>query len=474
MNSAAIWQMAFGIIIMLAMLAVAAGAKRTTSIGVLLVLIPFQTIDTRYGTSSVIITYALAGMLLLNGGLRQRMLPSLALIVLAYCVSLALADKKMFSYHVLFMFQFFSCLIAFILAYNFAVLSEHARSVMNVLLLINGLAIAYCLLQLSVGPGERFIPLGIDEFKFNLNRHPGDPRLVGPFDNPGSTAGYFALMSLVCFVEFMFSRGKRRLLVSVIAGFNLLGLVATANRAGFLVLLAMAPLLLFSYRRELGAKKVLQYAVVGMTVLAGSAAFAVAFTDFNRMFDRMETVTETEGGIPATRQGGWPVAIAKIRENPWFGEGPHFWTREDAEDVRQGPYEFEAGGAVTTAYDNYPHSLYLYLLRTVGIFGFVAVIAFFVRAWFLLLAAVKREPMGYRSALVRMGLFLIPAFLISQLTLEFHRPSTIDYAQFIFALVGLLVGVGDKCNVSVGRQAAETAGPMSVVVEGSRVRQGVN
>lgn len=457
MKSSAIWQLSFGIIIIFMMLGVAAGAKRTTSIGVLLVLIPFQTIDTRYGSSSVLLAYALAGMLLLVGDLKQRMLPFLALILLAYFTSLALADKKLFTFHVLFMFQFFSCLVMFILAYNFAVLAKNERTVMNILLAINGLVIGYCLLQLSVGPGERFVPFGIDEFKFNQNRDPGDPRLNGPFGNPGSTAGYFMLMSLVCFVEFMFSVGRRRLMVCVMGGFNMLGLVATANRAGFLVLLAMAPLLLFAYRRELGAKKVLQYAVVGLVVLAGSAAFAVAFTDFNRMFQRMETVTETEGGIPATRQGGWPIAIEKVRANPWFGEGPHFWTREDAEDFRQAPFEFEPGGAVTTAYDNYPHSLYLYLLRTVGLFGLLAVVAFFVGAWYVFNSAVKHEPTGYRSALVRLGLFLIPAFLISQLTLEFHRPKTMDYAQFIFALVGLLVGVSDRLRQRPAERAFEHA-----------------
>ena len=191
-------------------------------------------------------------------------------------------------------------------------------------------------------------------------------------------------------------------------------------------------------------------------VINGKARTEKYARDFNRMFERMETVTETEDGIPATRQGGWPVAIEKIRERPWFGEGPHFWTREDAEDVRQGPYEFEEGGEIVTAYDNYPHSLYLYLLRTVGVFGFVAVIGFFIRAWHILLGAVRMEPTGYRSALVRLGLFLIPAFLISQLTLEFHRPNTMDYAQFIFALVGLLVGVSDRSRQAVAAPVAKS------------------
>jgi O-antigen ligase len=458
LNSSAIWQMSFGLIIVFVMLAVAAGAKRTVSIGVLLVLVPFQTIDTRYGSSSILIAYALAGVLLLNGGLKVRQLATLSLIVLAYFVSLGFADRGMFTRHVIFMFQFFSCFVVYLLAYNYAILVKDERSVVTILLLVNVLAIAYCGLQLSVGPGERFIPFGIDEFKFNLNRHPGDPRLVGPFDNPGSTAGYFALMTLVCAVEFMYATGKRRLLVCGIVGFNMLGLVATGNRAGFLILLAMAPLLLFAYRRELGMKRIVQYSLGGAAALALMATIAVTFTDFNLMFNRMETVTETEGGIPTTRSEGWPVAIEKIKQRPLVGEGPYFWTAEDAEDIEQLQYEFDEGGEIDTAFDHYPHSLYLYLLRTVGLVGLVAVLAFFVRAWFTLRSALRAERVGYRASIVRLGLFLIPTFLISQITLEFNRPSTMDYAQFIFMLVGLLVGTSDRLGVATSERVTDARG----------------
>jgi O-antigen ligase len=107
--------------------------------------------------------------------------------------------------------------------------------------------------------------------------------------------------------------------------------------------------------------------------------------------------------------------------------------------------------------------LYLYLLRTVGIFGLLAVVGFFVRAWFILYRAAGRalvEP--YQSAMVRMGLFVIPAFMIAQITLEFHRPATMDYAQFIFALMGLLVGVSDRNVVPVeAAVVVQTARPES-------------
>ena len=169
------------------------------------------------------------------------------------------------------------------------------------------------------------------------------------------------------------------------------------------------------------------------------------------MFMRMEKVTEMEGGVPATRQSGWPVALEKIRQDPWFGEGPYFWTAEDAERTGELRVEFEELGELSTAFDPYPHSLYLYQLRTVGIFGLVAVLAFFLRAWRIVYVSTRRETGGdYRSAFVRLGLLLIPAFLVAQITLEFNRPGTIDYAQFILALMGLLVGSSDRNRVDTG------------------------
>lgn len=452
MTSASIWQISFGLILVLVMLAAALGAKRAFSIGALLVLIPFQTIDTRYGSSSVLIAYALAGVLLISGGLKPRMLGAIGLIVLAYCTSLALADRDMFMRHVLYMFQLFSSLVVFLLAYNYALLVKNERSVMSVLLAINALAVVYCALQLTVGPGESFVPLGVDEFKFNLNRHPGDPRLVGPFDAPGSTAGYFALMTLVCAVEFMFSKGRRRVLVCLLIVCNVLGLVATGNRTGFLVLLAMSPILMFSYRRDLGTATVLRYCVGGAALLAVVAAATVTLTDFDQMFLRLETVTQTEEGVPLTREAAWPVAIEKIKRDPWLGEGPYFWTAEDAEKINQLQVEFDELGTLDTAFDQYPHSLYLFLLRTVGIIGLVVVVGFFLRVWHVLFQELrKNDAIIYRRAIIRLGLFLIPAFLIAQITLEFIRPTTMDYAQFIFALMGLLVGTSDRSKLAASK-----------------------
>jgi O-antigen ligase len=339
------------------------------------------------------------------------------------------------SYHAIYVFQLFSCLVVFLLAYNFSLLVESERTVIDILLTINVLALGYCALQLSAGPGVGFVPFGIDALEFNKNRHAGDARLVGPFDNPGSTAGYFTLMLMVCAVELTFSQGRRRLLVQALILLNLVAIVATGNRAGFLVMVAMFPVLLLLFKKELGARRVTQYLVGGVAVLAIASAVVISYTGFGRMFERLGDVTETENGVPMTRTLTWPIAIEKIKEHPWVGEGPFFVDPETANQL----------GWLRSEMSPYPHSLYLFLLRTIGVVGLIPFVWFFIQAWRLLYAKLKRGPVNdYSSALLRLGLILIIAFLIAQITLEFNRTTTIDYTQFIFALVGLLVGIADR------------------------------
>jgi hypothetical protein len=447
MKSAAAWQLSWALLCVLAVYLLASSTKRPIAIGALLVLIPFQFITTRYASSSVLMAYALAAILLISGGLKVRMLPELALIMLAYVASLALAGGELLTWQIVTLFQLFSCMVVFLLAYNFSRSVENERSVMNVLLATNALTLTYCVLQLSAGPGERFVPFGIEAFAFNSNRDASDPRLIGPFGTPGNTAGYLTLMIILCFAELTKSSGRRRLLVQVIAGLNLVALIATGNRAGFLILVATFPVLLIVFRRELGVRRVLQYGVGGVAVMAVALAVAVTYTDFGTMLNRLETVTETEDGVPQTRAYTWPIAVEKIKRDLWFGEGPYWLTQEDAENMGIMRGRIDESGRTVTAYDPYPHSLYLYLLRTVGVVGLAAMLWFFVRAWGLLYASLRRCPLdSYRSAILRAGLVLLPAFMGAQITLEFLRATSMDYAQFVFSLVGLLVGIGDRSS----------------------------
>ncbi len=309
MTSSVAWNMAWALIAVIAIFALAAGTKRTVSIGVLLVLIPFQQIHTPYASSSVLIAYVLAAVLLIQGGLKLRMLPSIAMIIFAYFASFALAnDPSMRLWHMTFMFQFFSCFVVFLLAYNFALLVENGRSIFDVLLATNVLAILYCGVQLWVGPGESFVPFGIEELALNKNRHAGDPRLVGPFDNPGTTGGYFTLMVLVCAVDLMFAQGRRRWLLWAVVVCNLFGLVATGNRASFLVLLAIFPAMLFVFRRAAWHKE-------SRTVLGGRRVGACrgGYACRDRFRIQSDVHADGDGDRDGRRRSGDPQAWA----GPW-------------------------------------------------------------------------------------------------------------------------------------------------------------
>lgn len=444
MSSSNIWLLSWGLIAVIVIVVLTLSTRRVVAIGALIVLIPFQVVETRYASSSVLMAYAMAGLLAIGGGLKLRMMPAIGLIMLAYLISLSQAERYL-SMHVIEIFQFGSCLVVFLLAYNYARLVREDKIVINTLLAMNSAIIVYCALQLSAGAGNSFVPFGIDSLAFNSNRDPSDPRLVGPFDNPGTTAGYFTLMTLIAAVELIFSAGSRRLFVQILVVANMAGILATGNRASFLILLAAFPMFIVIFRRELGARRVAQYLVSGVAALAIASTIIITYTGFGNMFRRLDSVTEMEGGVPTTRAGTWPVAIEKIKANPWVGDGPHFFRAEDAETLKIMRAQHEELGEMTTAFDPYPHSMYLFMLRTVGIIGLVALLWFFGQAWRETVMALNRQAANpYRVAVLKIGLVVIVAFLIGQITLEFNRPTTMDYAQFIFALLGLFVGMADR------------------------------
>lgn len=450
MSSSNIYVLAIGLLAAIAIVILTASTRRVVALGALLLLIPFQIVETRYGSSSILMAYAMLAALLLTGNLKVRMLPAIGLVLLAYLVSLTQA-RAFLTLHAVELFQLASCFIVFLLAYNYARFVKSERSIVDLLIAINVLVLIYCALQLSAGAGQAFSPIGMKEFAFNVNRDPSDPRLVGPFDNPGTTAGYFTLMTLILLVELMAVPSARRRLIQVLILANVAGIVASGNRASFLVLIAAFPVLLMAFRTELGPRKFFQYMIGGISAVMVASALMAALTGFGNMFARLEKVTETEDGLPMTRAGTWPLAFEKIKRDPWFGEGPHFFRAEDAAIMGIMPSRFEDLDDVVRAFDPYPHSLYLFLLRTVGVVGLVAMLWFFAQVVLELRKSLRRSDMNERSrAFVKAGIVVVMAFLVTQITLEFNRTGTMDYAQFILALMGLFVGVADRSAVIAG------------------------
>ena len=223
------------------------------AIGTVLVLIPFQTVATRYGTSSVLVAYALAVVLLIErwaegphaavAGTDRPGVPGQSV------AGRSGADVPARDLH-----------LSVLLMSGRVPAGVQLRSGGGVRAVESSTccfwstcwSIIYCFLQLSAGPGQELRAVRHRCAHLQQEPHEGDARLIGPFDNPGSTAGYFTIMILVCVVDLMAARGGRRRLVQGLAVLNLVGIGATGNRTGLLVLAAMFPVLLFAFRKQLG------------------------------------------------------------------------------------------------------------------------------------------------------------------------------------------------------------------------------
>jgi O-antigen ligase len=213
-------------------------------------------------------------------------------------------------------------------------------------------------------------------------------------------------------------------------------LVATANRGGFITLVVGMGGLLFLNRKEIGTVRALQIAVGGASLLLVAAVAVTRLTGFDLLFSRLEEVTATQGGVPQTRALVWPEAWNRFLQVPWFGQGPT-WRL---------PMEHLGATFPGHVYMDYPHSLYLYLLVTVGVAGFVAFGWFFLTLGRKLLYAARHVhyESPYVDGLVRLGPLLVGLFLMDQLRIEFLRPTFGDYQHFVFAFFGLWLGLAHR------------------------------
>jgi len=431
------------------------------SVGILLVLIPFQLIETSFASVNVVMTYVLAGALMLRGRLRfAPMLGPVLLVVFAYLIVLAQLPRPMYVLHGIEVFRLISGFLVFILAYNLARETESPRSIVNLLMMMNVLSVLYCLIQFSVGPGESLQLFGSKELELNENRGEGDARLVGPFGTPGITAAYFMSLTLILTYEAVYSRGWRRVGVVALIALNVGMMVATANRGSFLVLLAGLLGFLYLFRAELGFARIAQILVGSMVVLVGATGIVATYTDFGQMFERLQEV-EVENGIPDTRQILWPQAWEDINERPIFGHGPRILGQHELRFTDA--HEEQLVGS-------YPHNLYLHLLLTVGVFGTACMLFFLFYAAWRVYQGGRRGSFNnpYERGWVVVGWLVLAAFLVDELKIEFLRDTTVDYAHFVFALFGLFLGAADgallkaRSTERISRVRPPVARPASV------------
>lgn len=442
-DSGRIYQVAIALILAVTFFILTYIASPRKTVSWLICLSPFQTIDSPYTTSNVLMVYVVAIAYVMRGRLRYvPMLPFFVVIIGIYLAAMGFADRSTYVQHAIYIFNYLSVPLMFFLVYNLVCETKDIRLIVQVLVILNILVIAHSVVQVNVGP--HWTLFGIDELSIKGARRGDDPRLAGPY-GVGFTAEFIVLnLLLLAYLSIHIRSVMRRNLLYLLMGVNLACLIATANRGGFLVLIGGAGLFLVMFRSTLGVKRTLTLSVVGVFLLAAMSIVVVKFTDYGQMYERLEA-TELEGGVPDTRTGTWGAIWPEIVDKPILGHGPRL--RLQGDDAQ--PYP-------GTKVMRYPHNLYLFLLYTVGIVGLAAYLWFF--AW--LVARYRkgiRTPSGdpFVDGFIKLGILLMVIFLIDQLKVEFLRYSSIDYWHFVFTFFAIFLAVADLARTGQFRNARQ-------------------
>jgi hypothetical protein len=407
---------------------IASALPQRVATTLMMLMVPFQAVESFAGTSTMLLAYVVFVALLLRGERVQvPMLWSFVVLLVWYLISMSLQHPSTYSQHAVYIYTLISAFLVFWLCHDLTNRFEKSTSVINVFIWMNVLIVIYCFIQLWIGPGERFKLFGLSEI--SMTRVRADGRLTGPFESAEITAQYFVIMVFVIIHQFWYTEdvSTRRALVLLVA-VNLGLLVATGSRGEFLVLIGGSAMYLWLFRRRLGPVRAMGLALSACAVLAMSSFVIIAFTPFGDLFDRFGR-TEIKAGIPDTREVVWPTAWNEIKKEPFIGHGPRL------------RFFMEDRGKVYPQhnYIPYPHSLYLFLLFTVGVPGLILFLwihfRVFARCW---RAMSHPEGDAYGTDLARTGVLVITLFLIDGIKIEQTRLALSDYWHFWFGLLGVL------------------------------------
>ena len=399
----------------------------------LLIIIPFQLIDSQYGSLNMALTYVLGASMLFSRKLEKKqgastwpLILPFCIIFFAYLLSWTQAPSYFNMKNLLYLVMLFSNVVLFYMTYHFIRDESDIESILKILFTSNGLVIAYCILQLLVGFGH-FSLLGIEELSLSANR--ADNRLAGPFNAVGITAEYLVIQCLLI-AHYSFSRGRHLLLSSAMIFCNIAILIGTGNRGGFLSFFVALILFTYNFRKKLGGGKIIAIIFSAVIILTSASFFMIQYTDFNILYDRL-LGTEMKGFTPDTRSG-WDYVVEKIWNKPILGHGPRLVTREEIGVPPQ-----QLAGKI----DFYPHSLYLYILYTMGMVGLLA----YSTLWVRYITGLAKINISSADPLIqgmkKIGLIVFFIFLFDQLKVECLRFYLLDYQHYIAATSGMFYGL---------------------------------
>lgn len=416
-------------------------------LGFLIVLIPFQLIDSRYGSLNVVLTYLIGFAFLLKRRLKN--FPAIGIVsalFVLYLLSMFQTVRAIWFDHLLHIVSVGSGFLLFYLVYNSFVRNLDIRYGFKLLVIMNILVIGYSAINLTVG-FDRFVPLGIREWAFTANVE-GTQRLAGAFGAPGITAEFYALQCLI--LAYAFVHARKRVQSLTFAGLiaaNAFLIIASGSRGSFLVMLGAILLFFLVFRKELGAARITRYVAMGVAGLFVAAVIVATVPQFASVFDRF-TGTEFESYVPETRQRSFEIALERIPDGLILGHGPRLRLIDEARRRIPGYESMPA----------FPHNLYLHLLYTLGIPGLILYMAFFWRIGNRMWKA-RGLNVGdpFRNGMPKLGVLVLMAFLVDQLKIEFLRTQNTDIQHYLFTLWAFTLAASDRLRLEVWNRSREAA-----------------
>lgn len=405
-------------------------------VGLLILLIPFQLIMSRYGSLNMVFTYVVGLALVLKGSV--RIFPFMAVVVAIagiYLLSLLNSPPGAWVDQIFYLISIASNFVLFYLVYNHFFRFPNYRYAMELLVRMNVLFVIYGFIQITIG-FEQFAVFGITEWELEQNLETKQ-RLVGAFRTPGVNGEYIAMQILLLgFLLIQKESVRRKLFLTglLLANFGLL--VASGSRGSFLVLLGGLALFLLFFRRELGVVKLVTNFLAGLCLMGVVAAAVVNYTEFNVLFERLQE-TELEGVVPDTRIESFRMVMEHIPDAVLLGHGPRLRLIGDGTGDR-----YVRDRKVVP----YPHNLYLFLLFTVGVAGLTASMLFFALLARRLFKASRVRGRGVDPllrGLPKLGLLLLIVFLVDQLKIEFLRAELGDMQHYLFASWAIFLALAD-------------------------------
>ncbi|MCK5642234.1 MAG: O-antigen ligase family protein [Gammaproteobacteria bacterium] len=403
---------------------------------VLIVIIPFQFIESRYGSLNMAVAYVLGASMFLNQSwIRKKtkenwpLIWPIFMIIISFFLSWVLAPRIIQGKTLFYMIMLGSNIFLFYMAYQFVSDMEDVVDFFNLFLFCNVLVIIYCGIQFLIGAsGYSF--LGIKELSFCKNVR-GLTRMVGPFGSIGILAEYIVIQNMLL-TYYALNADKYRKLILAVLFCNVAILIGTGNRGGFISFILSLFLFCYVFRKRFGLKKILIISLAFLIALVSASQIMINYTTYNVIYDRLLT-TQMEGITPDTRGGpqGWSSVVEKIIEKPVLGHGPRLIRPDKHGKLPEGEY------------GHYPHNLYLHILYTMGILGFFAYSVLGVRY----ITILRKSKMNldkndnFLSGLPELGIIVFAVFLFDQMKIEFLRVNLLDYQHYLSVLFGMFCGL---------------------------------